>query len=95
MKYNESDQPVVCITQTETPESWVFKVEDNGVGFKGHAKKMLETVLKNDGSFPEGLKGLGLLIVKRVVENHRGRISVEEKADKKGSIFIIALPKKC
>lgn len=65
-------------------------IEDTGIG-------MSEEVLKNIfkpffTTKPRGM-GLGLCIVKRFIEEHKGKIEVESKLGK-GTKFIIEIPKK-
>lgn len=91
LKYNQSSSPRVCITQQEKSDHWIFQVEDNGVGFDKDDQEYAQSILEGNYLF-EGLKGLGLRIVWRVVNNHGGSVSLA-KSSHKGSVFIIKLPK--
>lgn len=95
VKYNESPVPMVEIRATEDPEEdcYRFIVRDNGIGID--ADKLDEIFLpfkrvarnnKYEGT------GIGLPIVKRVIENHGGRITVESTLGV-GSTFFITIPK--
>jgi len=72
----------------------VVKVKDNGIGIpKGEVKKLFDkfvrasnaTAMYTDGS------GLGLFIVKEIIEGHKGKVWVESE-ENKGSTFYISLP---
>lgn len=66
----------------------VFK--DSGTGIPGeNREKIFEPLFTTR---PEG-SGLGLLIVKNIIEGHKGRIEVESEAGK-GAEFTIVLPLK-
>jgi PAS domain S-box-containing protein len=70
--------------------NYVYCVEDNGMGIpeKYHEKIFgLFNKLDNNSSGT----GLGLSLVKRIVENHNGRIWVESKAENEGSVFCFTL----
>ena len=67
--------------------------EDNGIGFdqKDNEKifelfKRLHTRNEYSGT------GIGLAIVKRIVENHDGFISAEKGSTESGAVFKIFLP---
>ncbi len=71
-----------------------IKVSDNGIGFsQDQATKIFDVFyrLHSRESF-EGA-GIGLAIVKRVVENHKGVIATEGRPNE-GASFFIYLPKK-
>lgn len=69
----------------------VFRIKDNGVGMSDEVKEKIfdphYTTHKKDGS------GLGLSIVKTIVEHHQGRIEVESE-ENVGTCFIISFPAK-
>jgi signal transduction histidine kinase len=70
-----------------------FSVADNGIGLSRRAaKKVFKRFYQADRSLsrPAGGCGLGLSIVKFVVDAHKGTISVESKPGK-GSTFTIEL----
>lgn len=70
-------------------------VSDNGVGIdKSDQKKLFGKFnrIDNELSAEVGGTGLGLYLVKRIIELHKGRILVESKVGE-GSKFIVRLPK--
>lgn len=69
-----------------------IRIADNGIGFdKKYKDRIFEAFqrLQNRSQY-EGT-GIGLAIVKQVVEGHRGRITVESEPAK-GSAFTVYLP---
>jgi signal transduction histidine kinase len=67
-------------------------VEDNGIGFEQQYSEQIFGMFKrlHDKNKYEGT-GIGLAICKKIVEEHKGFISVISKVDE-GSTFIVSLP---
>jgi len=71
-----------------------FFVRDNGVGFDmAQSEKLFEVFKKLPGTKNLEGNGIGLAIVKKLVQNHRGRVWAEGKPGE-GSVFYFALPVK-
>lgn len=86
--------PRIAIRWNETPQEFVFMVQDNGIGIapEFHARVFgLFHRLHTDEAY-EGT-GVGLAIVKRIVDFCKGRIWVES-AEGHGSTFFFTVPKK-
>jgi PAS domain S-box-containing protein len=69
-------------------------VDDNGPGIPDELKRKIFTRLKRTQSKAEG-RGLGLYLVKTLVESYNGRIWVEDRVpgdQHKGSRFVVMLP---
>lgn len=70
-------------------------VEDNGIGI---AKEMLTAVfdmfrqIRDEGQKPSSGLGIGLTLVKRLVEQHHGSVVAESDGIGHGSRFIVRLP---
>jgi signal transduction histidine kinase len=92
VKYRADDPPEVRAEARRVPEGWEIAVRDNGIGIdpKDHEKIFgMFRRLHSDDRF-EGT-GLGLALVKRIVENAGGTIRVESSVGE-GSTFLITLP---
>ena len=73
----------------------VYCVKDNGVGVhKDHQKRIFEVYHRLDPNDNAGGEGLGLTIIKRILDRHNGMISLESSPGK-GSEFFVALPINC
>jgi signal transduction histidine kinase len=85
----------VRIAVKDTPEGGAVIVEDNGIGIpKDELPLIFKRFYRTDQSRSRGTggAGIGLTIVKAIVEAHSGRIDVESKAGQ-GSCFTVTLPK--
>ena len=87
-----SREPVISLTGWENEDESVYCVEDNGIGI---AEKDFDEVFAMFGRIrqaPGTGKGVGLAIVKKIVEGHQGRIALESTPNQ-GSKFYISLPR--
>ncbi|MBD0256042.1 MAG: HAMP domain-containing histidine kinase [Cytophagales bacterium] len=92
IKYRSPDRkPMVRIATEDTGEYIVLCVKDNGLGISPEQQKKLFTMFKRFHDHVEG-SGVGLYIVKRIIENAGGRIEVESTVGK-GSEFTVYFPK--
>ena len=67
-------------------------VEDNGPGVDEEARKhIFERFYQADSSHKEEGNGLGLALVKRILDAHKGRVYVEDRLGG-GSRFVVVLP---
>jgi light-regulated signal transduction histidine kinase (bacteriophytochrome) len=87
VNYNDKPSGFVHIYCEETPDDYIFSIEDNGPGI---AKKNQEKIFKIFQSLETTDKstGLGLSIVKKIVETYNGEIWIESKMDKGTTFFI-------
>jgi light-regulated signal transduction histidine kinase (bacteriophytochrome) len=92
VKYRGDAPPEVHGEARRVPTGWEIAVRDNGIGIdpKDHDKIFgMFRRLHGDDRF-EGT-GLGLALVKRIVENTGGRITVDSAVGE-GSTFVVTLP---
>lgn len=85
-------QPRIQLTGNSSATATHFNVRDNGVGFEPEQASQLFTVfrrLHQDPSIPG--TGVGLAIVKRIVERHGGQVWAEG-APGEGATIHVALP---
>lgn len=76
LKYSSMKaQPVVCISSHRSEDETVFLVQDNGIGFDMDEADRLFGIFQRlkSNSEVEG-NGIGLAIVKRILEGHGGRV---------------------
>lgn len=93
LKYLKHDrQGIIKVSGEIKNGTAIYCVSDNGIGImKQHQEKIFQIFhrLAPDKSMGEGL---GLTIVKKILDRHNGNISIESEFDH-GSNFYISLPK--
>lgn len=88
-KYTRDKVVLSCVVQPEQ-HTFTIKVTDNGIGIsKEDQKKIFKPFYQAMDNKPG--TGIGLSIVKSIVESHNGCIEVESEINK-GSSFIVTLP---
>ncbi len=88
----EQSHPIIRVGYYNYPGEHVFFIQDNGIGIDNpYIDKIFGLFDKLDMQ-SEG-NGIGLALVKRIVEFHEGRIWVKSPGKGYGSTFYFALPK--
>ncbi|RNI22061.1 PAS domain-containing sensor histidine kinase [Rufibacter latericius] len=92
IKYSHPDRsPVIQVSCREEAEFIVFTVQDNGLGLSATQKEQLFSMFRRFHDHVEGA-GIGLYMVKRIVDNAGGKIQVDSTLGE-GSTFRVYLPK--
>ena len=93
-KYSQPDPVIRTTLQRGGDSEIVWTVEDNGVGIPTHEKRKVWTkfyrVGNEDTRSTKGT-GLGLFIVRQIVEKHGGQIELRDNQPR-GSVFRVYLP---
>lgn len=93
-RYTSSDGQV-WLKLTHQDNEAILRVSDNGIGLKA---EQLETIFElfmqvdNSAARSKGGLGLGLTLVKRLVEMHGGRVDAQSAGLGQGSTFTVHLP---
>lgn len=90
IKFTNRNGKINIITKEENNKI-IVKIQDNGIGMTGEEKdRIFDKFYQTDKSHSEQGSGLGLSIVKRIVELSGGNIFVESQKNK-GTTFTIEL----
>ena len=93
IKYNDKKEGKVVVNCVDEGKNWLFSVSDNGPGIdeKYHQKvfQIFQTLNARDRVESTGI---GLTLVKRIVENNKGKVWIETKKTE-GTCFYFTLPK--
>jgi len=84
-------QPQVTIGFKSGENELVFFVSDNGMGIDPNYQDRVFNIFEKLDPQSEGT-GIGLALVKRIIETHGGRIWVESDGIGKGTTFYFTLP---
>jgi signal transduction histidine kinase len=86
------DGGTIRITLEQKNDEAVVTISDMGVGMNDEVKKhIFEKFYQGDSSRKTEGNGLGLSLVKRILELENGKISVDSEPGK-GTRFIVSLP---
>ena len=92
LKYLEPNRlGVIRVCGQEEPNQVVYSIEDNGIGIAAqHQDSIYKVFHRLDPQRGTG-EGLGLTIVRRILDRHGGKIWVESEVNE-GSKFYLSLP---
>jgi len=86
--------PEIRIESAAFGPRWLIRVSDNGIGFDTkYAEKIFTVFQRLHGRSEYAGTGIGLAIVRKVVERHGGTIRAEVDPDQPGASFVIDLPR--
>ncbi|KAF2509426.1 PAS domain S-box protein [Flavobacterium zhairuonense] len=106
LKFSNPENPIVIKINCQIAKGIVFnneklipetnychiRIEDNGIGFEQqYSNKIFEVFQRLHGKLEYNGTGIGLAIVKKIVDNHNGIIKATGKLNK-GAIFDIYIP---
>lgn len=89
------DGGTILLTMADEPEQIMVQIADQGIGLPADkVERIFERFYQVDGTSRRrfGGAGIGLAIVKRIVDAHEGKIWVESEVNQ-GSTFYFSLPK--
>jgi signal transduction histidine kinase len=87
----DQKEPLIEIGALEKGGETFCYVQDNGIGIDPrYHEKIFDLFDKLDQNMPG--TGVGLAIVKRIIEIHKGRIWVESEGRGQGSTFYFSIP---
>jgi PAS domain S-box-containing protein len=90
VKYRKPDVPSKILIRTFTRDGNIMlSVKDNGLGIPADQLPKLFTMFKRLHAHVEG-SGIGLYIIKRIIENHRGKIEIKS-VEGEGTEFVALL----
>jgi signal transduction histidine kinase len=96
IKYSRENRVKIEIEARQAKEETEILVRDDGIGIpRSELKKIFDRFYRIEGDAQRSRKGtgLGLFIVRSIVELHDGEISAESEGPHRGSTFTITLPR--
>jgi len=94
IKYmGDQPNPQVNIGMRSEKNESIFFVSDNGMGIDPEYHERVLNIFEKIDPQSKGI-GLGLALVKRIIETHGGRVWMESEGIGKGSTFCFTLPAK-
>ena len=92
LKFHGEERPCVEVTAARRGRMWEFCVADNGIGIEPQFFDRIFVIFQRlHGRSEYSGSGIGLAIVKKIIERHGGRVRLES-APGAGSRFFFTLP---
>ena len=94
IKYIDKPEGIIKISCTDEGNEWKFGITDNGPGIEEkNFEKIFKIFQMLDAKPSDQSTGIGLTIVKKIIDLYKGRIWVESEKGK-GTTFYFTLPKR-
>jgi signal transduction histidine kinase len=97
VKYSKEKIDISIRVRNPNERAVEIRVKDNGIGLSSNElKRIFKRFYRVPNLSTQEIKGtgLGLNIVRSIIDKHNGRIFAESKGEGKGSTFVVRLPKK-
>jgi signal transduction histidine kinase len=92
-KYLDPTRPAEITISGRTVNGWsAYAIADNGIGIAAEHQDHIFQVFHRLDTKREGGQGLGLAIVRRIIDRHQGKIEVESMPGK-GTTFRVFFPR--
>ena len=85
---DEQEEKKVLVSVNEVKNDVIITVEDNGIGIESNN---IEHIFEPKFTTKTSGMGLGLGIIKNIIENYKGTITFETELGK-GTTFFVSLP---
>ncbi len=92
IKFIDKSQGKILIDCTEDNDYWYFSVADNGLGIEKQYFEIIFQIFQKLSSNKDDSTGIGLALVKKIVEMYDGKVWVESEVGQ-GSTFFFTLKK--
>ncbi len=95
IKFQDNNTPNINISAEEKEDSWLFAVQDNGIGIDSYflERGIFELFCRSQNAVRYPGIGIGLATSKRIVESNGGRIWIESERGK-GTTAFFTVPKR-
>ena len=95
MNYYDAGRPLeITVDAKKSFNNIIYTIKDTGKGIaKKHLDRIWDVFYRVDPKSGKAGEGIGLSLVKRIVEKHKGKIWVESEKNK-GSVFHVELQKR-
>lgn len=103
IKYTEHGEITINLNLSEDNKSIIFSIKDHGIGFKPEDKDYLFQKFHRLNNYTDntnnqnflvrpGGSGLGLFVIKGIIESHGGNVWAESDGVNMGSAFYFSIP---